>query len=265
LSPTAFSPGSCRWEVGLAPSTDRVRVIFCMTAINVIRQASAVHILSDGVFCNPEGIICEIGPNVFAFPHLPAALAVRGPTLFMPFLVHRLGRECQSFDDLVARVVSVALEVHISIPMTLGFGDVKPDFDLVAIGWSSKKGKTESFIVTARQHTDRDELGNNTWRLIELPDVVIAPPVDMAQVRLLNWKVPESAEAFQPDTDGIRLLEAQRLSQFPMNSQNSNEGRGSLVGGFVQLTTVSANGVTSNVLRRWPDKVGQRIEPNRIF
>jgi hypothetical protein len=235
-----------------------------MTAINVIRQSCAVHILSDGVFCNSEGVICELGPNVFALPHLPAALAVRGPTQFMPFLVHRLGRECRSFDDLLSRVVPVALEVHLSIPMTLGFGDVRPDFDLVIVGWSSERSRTESFVVMRQRRIDRDEPGNHAWRLIELPAVLIAPPIDMAKVRYLKWQVPSSAEAFQPDTDGTKLLEAQRLSQLPLNPQAPNESRAYLVGGFVQLTTVSSRGVNSNVLHRWPDRVGQRIEPGQV-
>jgi hypothetical protein len=179
----------------------------------------------------------------------------------MPFLAHRLGRECRSFDDLLSRVVSVALDVHISVPMTLGFGEVRPDFDLVIVGWSSQRGQTESFVVMDQQRIDRHGLGNQPWRLIELPDVVIAPPVDMAKVSALRWEVPSSAQAFQPETDGIKLLEAQRLSQLPLNPQAPNEGRAYLVGGFAQLTTVSSRGVISNVLHRWPDKLGQRIEP----
>jgi len=38
-----------------------------MTAINVIRQSCAVHILSDGVFCNAEGIVCELVASVSQF------------------------------------------------------------------------------------------------------------------------------------------------------------------------------------------------------
>src|SRR5580693_9193333 len=79
-----------------------------MTAINVIRQNQAVHILSDGAFCDATGIVCEIGPNAFALPHLPAALAIRGSTHFMPFLVHRLSRECRSFDDGLGKIAEFA-------------------------------------------------------------------------------------------------------------------------------------------------------------
>jgi len=229
-----------------------------MTAINVIRQSCAVHILSDGVFCNAEGIVCELGPNAFALPHLPAALAVRGPTQFMPFLVHRLGRECQSFDELLTRVVPVALEVHISIPMILGYGDVSPNFDLIVVGWSTRKNQPESFLVTPQRDAHEDNY--KTWQLVELPDVLIAPAVDMAQVQFLNWQLPTSAEAFQPDTDGVKLLEAQRLSRGRLNVRYPDENIGFTVGGFIQLTSISPRGVSSSVLHRWPDQAGQKIE-----
>ena len=94
-----------------------------MAAINVIRQRQAVHILSDGAFCDPTGIVCEIGPNAFALPHLPAALAIRGSTHFMPFLVHRLSRECRSFDDMLGRIVPVAHRS--SYVLSHGFRDTR--------------------------------------------------------------------------------------------------------------------------------------------
>ena len=71
-------------------------------------------------FCDAAGIVREIGPSAFVLPHLPAALAIRGSSHFMPFLVHRLSRECRSLDDLLSKIVSAALEVHISFPMTFG-------------------------------------------------------------------------------------------------------------------------------------------------
>jgi hypothetical protein len=227
-----------------------------MTAINVVRQLNAVHILTDGIVCNSEGIICEIGPNAFALPNLPAALAIRGPTQFMPFLLHRLSRECQSFDELLKTVVSVALEVHMSIPMTLGYGEVRPNFDLVVAGWSHERGHPESFVMTSQEGPGQVGL-TDAWQLLSLPDVLIAPTVSMAQIQSVGWRAPENAEAFQPNIDGVKLLTAQRLSKGlrPRIRDRDIES----VGGFVQLTTVHSQGVASSILHRWPDRLGQRI------
>jgi hypothetical protein len=228
-----------------------------MTAINVIRQANAVHILTDGIVCNSEGIICEIGPNTFALPNLPAALAIRGPTQFMPFLVHRLSRECQSFDELLKTVVPVALEVHLSVPMTLGYGEVRPNFDLVVAGWSYERRRAESFVMTSQEGPDQFGL-TTAWQLLSLPDVLIAPSVGMAQIQSIGWRVPQSAEAFQPNIDGPKLLMAQRLSK-GLRGHSQNRDIDS-VGGFVQLTTVHPEGVATTILHRWPDRMGQRIQ-----
>jgi hypothetical protein len=228
-----------------------------MTAINVIRQANAVHVLTDGIVCNSEGVISEIGPNTFTLPNLPAALAIRGPTQFMPFLVHRLSRECQSFDELLKNIVPAALDVHMSIPMTLGYGEVRPNFDLVVAGWSNERGRPESFVMTNQEPRDQIGLATAAWQLMRLPDVSIAPSVGMAQIKSVGWRVPESAEAFQPSIDGIKLLHAQRLSK-GLRPALPNRDTDS-VGGFVQLTTVHAHGISSTLLHRWPDRVGQRI------
>jgi hypothetical protein len=235
-----------------------------MAAINVIRQKQAVHIISDGAFCDASGIVCEIGPNAFVLPHLRAALAIRGSSHFMPFLVHRLSRECRSFDDLLARIAHAALEVHISFPMTfgtLGHGTVEPDFDLVVVGWSQARDAPASFLVTSQDRVVARGLTSNAWQLLELPEVLIAPPIAEKQIAASGWNVPYSVESFRPDVDGIALIKAQRLSRRQLDERSGLRGQAYVVGGFVQVTSVSSHGISSDVPYWWPDKVGRKIEP----
>ena len=235
-----------------------------MTAINVIRQERAVHIISDGVFCDNTGIVCEIGPNAFALPHLPAALAIRGATHFMPFLVHRLSRECGSFDDVLTKIVRTAREVHLSFPMAfgnLGYGTIEPDFDLVAVGWSKARGAPASYLVSSHDQRVTRELTVAPWQLIELPDILIAPPIAEKQITTAGWKVPYSAETFRPDIDGVALLKAQRLSRRELDPRLGIRGYIHVVGGFIQVTSVTSRGICSNILHWWPDTLGRKIEP----
>jgi hypothetical protein len=234
-----------------------------MAAINVIRQRQAVHIVSDGAFCDATGIVCEIGPNAFALPHLPAALAIRGSSHFMPFLVHRLSRECRSFDDMLPKIVPAALEVHGSFPMafgTLGYGTIEPDFDIVAVGWSKARDAPASYLVSSQDRPVAQGLAAKAWELVELPDVLIAPPIAEKQISAVGWNVPYSPESFRPDVDGVALLKAQRLSRRELDPRSGMRGQVYVVGGFIQLTTVSSHGVNSDVLHWWPDTVGRRIE-----
>jgi hypothetical protein len=247
-----------------------------MAAINVIRQERTVHIVSDGAFCDNAGIVCEIGPNAFALPHLPAALAIRGSTHFMPFLVHRLSRECRTFDDLLSKIVRTAVEVHLSFPMamgTLGYGSVEPEFDLVAVGWSTAHGAPASYLVSSHDRLVAPEVRANPWQLIELPDILIAPPITEqaltdAQIAPAQSEVTAgedaarySAASFRPEIDGVTLLNAQRRSPRQIDPRLGRAGWVYVVGGFIQLTTVSSHGVSSDVLHRWPDQAGRKIDP----
>ena len=235
-----------------------------MAAINVIRQKQAVHIISDGAFCDASGIVREIGPSAFVLPHLPAALAIRGSSHFMPFLVHRLSRECRSLDDLLSKIVSVALEVHISFPMTFGtleHGTIEPDFDLVVVGWSKARAGPASYLVSSHDRVVARGLTSNAWQLLELPAVLIAPPIAEKQIAATGWSVPYSVESFRPDVDGIALIKAQRLSRRELDDRSGVRGQAYAVGGFVQITSVSAHSVSSDVPYWWPDQVGRRIEP----
>jgi hypothetical protein len=235
-----------------------------MAALNVIRQREAVHIISDGVFCDKAGIVCEIGPNAFGLPHLPAALAIRGSTHFMPFLVHRLSRECRSFEELLAKITRLALEVHASFPMTfgtLGHGTVEPDFDLIAVGWLKSRGAPASYVLTSHDRVVARGLTSSPWQLLELPEVLIAPPIAEEQILASGWTVPHSAESFRPDADGVALVKVQRLWRRELDERVGAMQQIHIVGGFIQVTTVSAEGVNSRVLHRWPDQVGRRIEP----
>jgi hypothetical protein len=237
-----------------------------MAAINVIRQRQAVHILSDGVFCDTTGIVCEIGPNAFALPHLPAALAIRGSSHLMPFLVHRLSRECRSFDEMLPKIAPAALEVHGSFPMafgTLGYGAIEPDFDLVIVGWSKTRGAPASYLLCSADRPVAAGLAAQAWQLTELPDVLIAPPIAEKQISAVGWKVPYSSESFRPEIDGVSLLKAQRLSRRELDRSSGMRGHVYVVGGFIQLTSVSSHGVSSDVLHWWPDQVGRRIEPTQ--
>jgi hypothetical protein len=235
-----------------------------MSAINVVRQKQAVHIISDGAFCDASGMVREIGPSAFSLPHLPAALAIRGSSHFMPFLVHRLSRECRSLDDLLAKIVSVALEVHISFPMTFGtleHGTIAPDFDLVVAGWSKARSGPVSYLVSSHDRLVAGGLTSNAWQLLELPEVLVAPPVAEKQIAASGWSVPYSVESFRPDADGIALIKAQRYSRRELDDRSGLRGQAHVVGGFVQITSVSEHGVSSDVPYWWPDQVGRKIEP----
>ena len=49
-----------------------------VSAVNVIRQQDAVHVLTDGAAFFEDGTVEFIGPKAFPLPHMNLVLALRG-------------------------------------------------------------------------------------------------------------------------------------------------------------------------------------------
>ena len=181
----------------------------------------------------------------------------------MPFLVHRIGRECRAFDDLLPKLARTAYDVHISFPMmfgTLGLGKVEPDFELVVVGWSLARGGPTSWILSTHDRTMAGGRALKPWELTELPEVLIAPPINESSLST-GWTAPASAQHFRPEEDGLALLKAQRLSRRELPDSRTGIVSSHIVGGFVQLTSVTARGVNASILHWWPDEIGRKINP----
>jgi hypothetical protein len=62
-------------------------------------------------------------------------------------------------------------------------------------------------------------------------------------------------EAFDPVRDGIRIMEAQRVHIEPPPIGTGHPQ----VGGFIQHTEITADGIRTRIMHRWPDEVGRVI------
>jgi len=62
------------------------------------------------------------------------------------------------------------------------------------------------------------------------------------------------ATSFNPRTDGLTLIEAQRRRPWRAGGRLAHR-----VGGQAELTRVSRRGVERTVLKVWPDRVGEKI------
>ena len=56
------------------------------------------------------------------------------------------------------------------------------------------------------------------------------------------------------ERDGLQLMECQRRDRSLGHS---------VVGGFVEQTTITRTGVSSQIVKWWPDEIGRKIEPER--
>lgn len=122
-------------------------------------------------------------------------------------------------------------------------------FDLVVAGLSSSRGP-DSFLIC-----DHDRYGGAAWSVIPLGPVCIAPADEETLARMALTEA-ELAGDIDPVEDGLRIIEAQRHCK-AIQGEETEPSYG--VGGFAQLTTVRAGEITTRILRRWPDRIGEKL------
>ena len=78
-------------------------------------------------------------------------------------------------------------------------------------------------------------------------------PINDAIYRELDFLDERVADKVDPEVDGLRVMDVLRRN--PVQYQKGGAG----IGGFVQLTSVTQTGITTRILRRWPDHIGAQI------
>lgn len=222
-----------------------------MTAINILKQRDAVHILSDGAMWNAEGCVIANAPKCFQLPHVNAAVAIRGPALGLPMIA-----ECMSgfngYDDMKRGAVDALHSAIDSIRAMTQHPDLFGDVQLFVGGWSESTDSDAYTILT------EPSSGVPAWEVVSLAEHSFTPFDANGPVHHAIWDIfaGRSVNELDPRVDGLAIMEAQRR-----HKAATSIGRVHVVGGFAQLTTVTAKSITTEILKRWSDKVGKKINP----
>jgi hypothetical protein len=220
-----------------------------MTAVNILRQSDSVHIISDGAAWDDDGVFIFAAPKAFALPHLNCAIAVRGAAIGLPFLAESLAMvpSYRHLKEGIADQLRGGIDAVRKMTSQASFGDA---LEIYVAGWH--EDGPDAFTI----HTSHVS-GLTPWRVVPLLDLAMAPgelPIHAMCRPFLTGKV---ADDIDPRVDGLRILEAQRRHK----ARLPNGDRMFAVGGFAQLTSVYRDSVSTEILHRWPDVVGEPIDP----
>lgn len=223
-----------------------------MTASNVFVQGECAYLLTDGAVYDSEGVVAAIQCKVAAIPHLRMAVAFSG-------CVGRAVEACVGFfvrvrtqREAFGGLPDIAEQLYAAYQADVRREGIErtADFQMYVAMHSLDTGEPQAWILS----TNRAGFGASyePWSLRRVHEIC-APRVDRQAVfgRVVDLTDPAS---FDPATDGLTLLEAQRNVVWP-------NGR-HYIGGKADLTVVSRHGITKHTLREWPDVVGERINPN---
>ncbi|RWE07671.1 MAG: hypothetical protein EOS23_26480 [Mesorhizobium sp.] len=194
-----------------------------MTAINVLKLADSVHIVTDG----RAGVGLTFGtvPKVIPIPHLNAMVATRGPARLLGLMTLMLCTKAAAFDDLPGELSRLKwICGQMTEPWQVE--TLSAEFDVVVAGIGSK-GPAAYVVSNHGLH------GFKPWEVFEIPQFLATPPPGQDVFDAVFG-------ADDPLAEMPRLVDAQRADPS--------------VGGFAQLTSIEPAGISTRIVRDYRNK-----------
>lgn len=218
-----------------------------MTLLIGTTQGDAAHIISDGASYDAAGKVTAIESKVAIFPEWNAAISYEGWTHPEHIKIMARGSGFTSGRDLVRGLGELAFDV-LDWQLRHEPNAPSPELLLCAAVFAPEVGPSV-WVAHSGGQAVRQGLTPGQPRHVQAYSNFGAITEALGRDADLR-----DARSFDLIRDGRIVAEAARRSDW----NEGDEGAG--VGGFVELTTVSAGGVQSRVFKRWSDKVGRRIE-----
>jgi hypothetical protein len=218
-----------------------------MTALNLIVQRDAAHLITDGAFYSDDGVPLFFASKAWSYGHVKAAFGISGrvDALFAQDLVNASPiasqAELKRFMADFARLVTARNdELH---PESAG--QPANGLRLAGVAWNEEKGWPEGWAIGTYGHgvgSAKDGVlyvGGAGW---------VQPQFPGEAAFLDRWA------DLDPVEDGRAILTAQRSWA---HGPDRPAGPALSVGGFGELISVSKDGVTVSRIIDWPDRVGE--------
>ncbi|WP_156418081.1 hypothetical protein [Aureimonas sp. AU4] len=235
-----------------------------MTAINAFLRRDRGVLMTDGAFYSAAGVPLGFGSKTVSIPNLHMAIAARGCSAIAPSLAHHMSIGFRDIDDVAGRGEEFLGGWALGAAEFLANAGF-PDFELHMMGWSAKDERPRHLVFTTRAGGD--------WKAGELTEIegyVLCPYLEDNEAFEALPKLglfvsdPQFCETFDPKMHGVPIMMAQRRQIDELDGHEEN-GRVSVVGGHVEVTEITADGISQRVLHRWADQVGVAMtEPEAL-
>jgi hypothetical protein len=215
-----------------------------MTALNIVRQKNAVHLVMDGAAIDADGRLVRKMLKTASPSKFRLAVGVTGTPNLLNLVVGAL-LAASSYDDFFTNA-GQRIADHV-IPHEQFFGRRELMGTIGIIGWSERNGAHAYLVAT---HNLIDWLPPYTP--VEVPGMFYTP----SDARL-DADFADLNESFD-DAAAVALVTRQRSIIAPSVGNWSTP----IVGCHVSLTSVRETGIETRILKRWRnDKVGSIISP----
>jgi hypothetical protein len=242
-----------------------------MSSILIIRQATAIHMITDGASYTPDGILMKISTKVVSVPSLNAAVYSRGPDHTAQLAAAGMAR-FQSFDELVDGLEDFAPDFYRRNEDIYSQTEYK-EAELFVCGWSEERRAPEGYIIRLCPPTSEWNEALPSWQIEKpgsyaapanakqkLSALCAAPSASESDMRAALFPFPFNVEDLNPKIDGLHMFEIQRRKL----SERADQPTHYSIGGLCLLTSIGRNEIKQSVLARYKDRIGEMIQPEEI-
>lgn len=218
-----------------------------MTSLNAFVLPEAVHIITDGAIYSGNIIHPVEAQKVAILGNLPAVIGVRGALTILPSIIASVSQNVNSFDELLSTLPDLFKAVCNKYWDYAGQQGDRNErrAHFVIAGWSAERNQLEAYTLASE-----DMPGMPAWKLTYIDGVLVGP----ADADFFNRLGELRPEELIDDTEGfaIRLTQLQRESRFKnIETGLPTVGGDFAAGRFVQLTTLTRDGISTRIVKRW--------------
>lgn len=244
-----------------------------MSALAIVRSDESVTIASDGAgYETGTGRLMTVVSKVALMPECSCIFANRGMGGATAEIHARLrhlaacGEPIKEFDDVLDRFPTLAEQLHLEVLANPEASTAH--FSFLIGGYSGRRQRMESYTVRTRPFMAMGNSGalseQPPFTLIGLPMVHLAPSPQLSSAAQVGITRPQEfgpETELEPESYALRAVAACRLDR----ETDGAEGTPGIhfVGGMLQVTTLYRDAAVSRIVHRWPDPLGEPIDPKR--
>lgn len=219
-----------------------------MTATAIFASPDAVTILSDSASHDGDWIVREFGSKQLIRPAARWAMTAAGPGAVLDAMAAMLGH-MMTLDAVVTSLADAGHDLHRELSAANPAFPHGPEF-VVVVGGFLANGVGSAWIMTSQTAYGLEAFVPINVRAFARPEA------STEQLAALGIDDTGAQERLGPVEFGRRLIIAMRRTGFDADGR-----RVSNIGGYVEATTITVGGVETRIVHRWPDRLGEMIDP----
>lgn len=222
-----------------------------MSACNAFVSPSTIYIVTDGAG-GRRGRFMHYVNKQFVLPHMCAVVSGRGTAAVLRRVWEYLEQNYATLDEMLIGIERGDLKRRFGaaaklLPKTCGF-------QLCVTAFSEHQANPIAFVYLSTPSGSKFP----AWQRLDIGSFFAAP--DDPAVLKIAERIARGPKGNVDLVEGFRkLIDAQRRLPAPTTNPDF------LVGGFCQVTTISraSMSITTRILARWDEAVGQPIDAER--